>query len=371
MSAYKQFNTQDLIVSPLEVNKGFRILGNALTGSDIGIDRYLGKNGTYISSGSNLTGNISGQQIPEVLVYDSIKHLYYSNFISGSGGFSANSATSSILLGADESGDTSILGTPFTNYYNYIPTTLWPNRQFIEARHRLPNLSQKTNNPTLPTHVGVISIPSKLFGDYIQPNSFIIETAISGSIKDDGDGRLLWKHVTGFNNSFEATVGNIIYEHGIITLFDDFTTYVNSKYGKTSYGTGVYDQIPGTLPRLDSIIPFINSSNVTMSFSSSFKIYETQYQCTINENEFNYTLNPSAITGNQITKKFSGSNIVNENTASIGKPQDFVTSSYFSPYFTTVGLYDQDYQLLAVGKLAQPLQSSPITDTTILVNMDR
>ena len=139
---------------------------------------------------------------------------------------------------------------------------------------------------------------------------------------------------------------------------------------ETSYGAGKYDDSP-QLPRLDSIIPFITSSNVTMSFSSSFKIYETQYQCTINENEFNYTLNPSAITGNQIIKQFSGSNIINENTASIGKPLDFITSSYFSPYFTTVGLYDKDYQLLAVGKLAQPLQSSPTTDTTILVNMDR
>ena len=77
MSAYKQFNTQDLIVSPLEVNKGFRILGGgALTASDIGIGRFLGKNGNYLISGSTLTGTISGQQIPEVLDYDSIKHLY-------------------------------------------------------------------------------------------------------------------------------------------------------------------------------------------------------------------------------------------------------------------------------------------------------
>ena len=34
-------------------------------------------------------------------------------------------------------------------------------------------------------------------------------------------------------------------------------------------------------------------------------------------------------------------------------------------------LYDENHQLLAVGKLAKPLQSSPTTDTTILVNIDR
>ena len=72
-----------------------------------------------------------------------------------------------------------------------------------------------------------------------------------------------------------------------------------------------------------------------------------------------------------ISTKFSGSVITWENTASIGKPLDFVTSSYFEPYITTVGLYNENFELLAVGKLAQPLQSSPTTDTTILVNIDR
>ena len=54
-----------------------------------------------------------------------------------------------------------------------------------------------------------------------------------------------------------------------------------------------------------------------------------------------------------------------------GTPYDFVTGSYFSPYVTTVGLYDEYQNLLAIGKLSQPLPTSPTTDTTILVNIDR
>ena len=50
---------------------------------------------------------------------------------------------------------------------------------------------------------------------------------------------------------------------------------------------------------------------------------------------------------------------------------DFVTGSEFSPYVTTVGLYDEAQNLLAVAKLAQPLPSSPTTDTTILISLDR
>ena len=125
------------------------------------------------------------------------------------------------------------------------------------------------------------------------------------------------------------------------------------------------------IERDDFINAWIEDRNVTMSFSSSYKIFETQYKATINENEFNYSLNPSIITGSQIPTVFSGSDIIWENTASIGKPRDFSTGSYFEPYITTVGLYDENYNLLAVGKLAEPLQSSPTTDTTILVNIDR
>ena len=42
MAAFKTLNSQDIIISPLEVAKGFSFEGNALTASNVGIDRYLG-----------------------------------------------------------------------------------------------------------------------------------------------------------------------------------------------------------------------------------------------------------------------------------------------------------------------------------------
>ena len=54
-----------------------------------------------------------------------------------------------------------------------------------------------------------------------------------------------------------------------------------------------------------------------------------------------------------------------------GALRDNVTGSYFAPYITTVGLYDENQNLLAIGKLAQPLPTSATTDTTILVNIDK
>ena len=310
MSAYKQFNAQDLIVSPLEVNKGFYFKGgDILTGSNVGINRFTGSKGDYLISGSQLSGTISSSQVPSVLIYDSIKQLYYTNYLSGSAGFTSDAITSSVLLGANEAGNTLIGRIQQTNYYNYEQTTLWPNKTF----------------PT--SSIGVISIPSKLFGDYIQPNSFYLE-GISGSIKDDGEGRLLWLHPNNPASSYEYMAGNIIYQHGIITLFDSRTEgdgEAGYDYGTAIYGISEYGV--NRIEREDFINSFVSGSNVTMSFSSSYKLFETQYQCTIDENEFNYTLNPSAITGSTIPTVFSGSNLNFENTASIGVPLGFVTAT--------------------------------------------
>ena len=114
------------------------------------------------------------------------------------------------------------------------------------------------------------------------------------------------------------------------------------------------------------LMVILTSSNITCSFSSSYKIYETQYKCTMRENEFNFSQNPSLS---------SGSTLISSSMGTFFTPgqylTDNVTGSYFSPYVTTVGLYDEAQNLLAVGKLAQPLPTSPTTDTTILINIDK
>ena len=330
MGAYKQFNSQDIIITPFEVNKGFSFSGNNLTGSDVGIDRFIGQNGNFLSTQST-TGKISGSEQYEVLIYDSIKHLYYSNYLSGSGGFTSDAITSSVLLGADREGDTLIGDIQQTNYYNYEQTTLWPNKSF----------------PT--SSIGVISIPSKLFGNYIQPNSLLLEHPESGSIIDDGEGRLLWKNVDDLE--YRYILGNIIYQHGIITLFDtSLSRTFSNLYGQALYGLSTYGAIISPEELLDA---FITSNNVTCSFSSSYELFETQYKCTISEKEFNYTLNPTVLSGSQ------------------GNLYPHFTGSYFDPYVTTVGLYNPDYELIAIGKLAKPLPTSRTTDTTILINIDR
>jgi hypothetical protein len=53
-----------------------------------------------------------------------------------------------------------------------------------------------------------------------------------------------------------------------------------------------------------------------------------------------------------------------------GQFLDNLTGSYFSPYITTVGLYNEAQELIAIGKMSQPVPTSNTTDLTILINLD-
>ena len=85
-------------------------------------------------------------------------------------------------------------------------------------------------------------------------------------------------------------------------------------------------------------------------------MWEHEYQCTVQEHEFNSTYNTSTrdTTGNYIAK-FAG----------------FTSSSFFKPYVTTIGLYNDAYELLAIAKLGQPIRRSDETDTTFVVRFDQ
>ena len=48
----------------------------------------------------------------------------------------------------------------------------------------------------------------------------------------------------------------------------------------------------------------------------------------------------------------------------------FVSGSDFAPYITTIGLYNEAGQLLAIGKLAQPIKKRNDVDMNFLIRID-
>ena len=48
----------------------------------------------------------------------------------------------------------------------------------------------------------------------------------------------------------------------------------------------------------------------------------------------------------------------------------FVTGSDFRPYITSIGLYNDNGELLAIGKLGSPLKKRQDVDVTVDVRLD-
>ena len=115
-------------------------------------------------------------------------------------------------------------------------------------------------------------------------------------------------------------VGDVIYSQGNIIITDDFVAWM-----QTCFPAGV------------------------LSWRSRVPIFARNIVCPIKDFEFNYTFNPSA-----------GS----LETGSLGMSGDF------TPYISTVGLYNDRYELVAVAKISEPIKKSHNIDTTIKVRID-
>lgn len=179
--------------------------------------------------------------------------------------------------------------------------------------------------------IRVLSIPQNIFGSKIIPGTFNLSSS-EYNISDDKEGNLF------DNKSGQVLVGNIIYPHGLAII-------TNPSYS-----------LVFPTSSLDNITSSYVQGSVSGSFNLSFKgehiIYENQIRCNITEDEYNYTLNPS------ISSDGSGS------------LYGYSTSSYFNPYVTTVGLYNNSGELLVVTKLSKPIQIPRNSDFNIIVRYD-
>jgi len=264
---------------------------------------------TFIKGKNTTYGSVNDEANPSPwpsasLVYASIKHLYYSNTLP-------NDPEPYIIINSQgnvvEGSQTANVNS---RYDNFLQSDLYPIRNFPTGANEI---------------IAVGIIPQSLFGDYIKPGG----VGISG-YTDDGQGNI-------FISSTLEYVGNIIYTHGIIIITNQ--TVVNSFIG-----------------------------NRTVFFRPTTTIYETQYKCTIRPDEFNYSLNPTLLSGSEYTNPVNSSG----STVNVsGDVVDFVTGSAFAPYVTSVGLYNSTNELLAVAKLAQPIPTSRTVDMNIVINMDR
>ena len=219
--------------------------------------------------------------------------------------------------------------------------------------------------------MAVFSIPQIYYGEGIKVGSVRLEDEQAGKIYiDDGYSNLI--------DSGSNVAGNIFYDRGLVIL--------------------TRDVVSGSM-----------LSQHTLDFRSTKTIYENEIFIPVLEGEFNFSQNPSAIyedggkkfqittsraeslrkkANDNVTTNYYDSgirNVRNSKYAYVSKldPNKYgsfddyeysgsldPTGSYLAPYITTIGLYDDSLNLLAVAKLPQPIKSEPDYPVNFIIRFD-
>ena len=152
-----------------------------------------------------------------------------------------------------------------------------------------------------------------------------------------------------------SSVGLLFYQAGVAVITSslfggEFGTFASASiYTSTPTTASVYDL--GKSGSINQLADGLRMRVHNLSFNNTIELNSSIYFCRVNHNEFNYSSNPTYVSGSKIRVK--------------NNPTDLPVS-----YITTVGLYSADNELLAVAKLSEPLRKDPNTELTLRVRLD-
>ena len=116
-------------------------------------------------------------------------------------------------------------------------------------------------------------------------------------------------------------------------------------------GLGLVGFAAATASTIDVMSTGLRQRIYNISFNNTTELNSTIYFCRASHTDFNYSSNPTYLSGSEIRVKV--------------RPSDTPVA-----YFTTVGLYSADNELLAVAKLSEPLRKDPTNELTLRVRLD-
>jgi len=329
MSTYKKLNKQDAYITTYTAHKSWLISGSQF--AEYGIDFYPY---ARAMTAQEIFGEIGNpRRLPGEYLESSLKQLYYPTKVSGS-------ITSH-------------------SFYYYDQTTLNnPNTRNFTSESCVFSIPRELTGTGLNRGVGLSFIVKKVqqlkyvVDDYWTPADYTDDPLIlvdvdTLGLDDDGEGGL---YKSGSNPRDYA--GDIIYPHGLIVITDAvYTDQIRKAFGKS------YSQP--------------NLQNLEIGWESSQPIFTHNYHCKVRESEYNFTYNPTALSSSLQTVRDNNKDIYNVSASvSNGYLNNNVTGSSFQPYITTVGLYNDANQLIAVGKMSQPVPKPANTEMTIIVKID-
>jgi len=179
--------------------------------------------------------------------------------------------------------------------------------------------------------IKILSIPRKYFSHGIKLNSLYIKIGSLVELIDDASGNLLVKNTVTLDSVqyiANTCVGNVFYESGLILL--------NDAAGK------IYNI-------------FNSDISFYLEFESINYITMHTYKCQVLENEFNLSTHPM---------------LLDSNNTYVEPFKTLTMNNEFKPYITTIGLYDDQNNLIAIGKLNYPIQNKKNINYIFTIKLD-
>ena len=346
MSAYKKLNRQDVFISDYTAKKQWNVQADLVGEVDYGIEVIRG-----------FSGSIPGYPYPldyrnnryESLVYRSVNHNYYADSI-GEGLFSGSRdlslQTTRTLSGSrDIKTEVTVISLPKAVYGIHIE----PYSITLEPVQEVEYDNYTTGGYCQDILSGVdeyIEEAGYLYGsnfidtqDYLEEESLYVTESVPPGVDyqyvdidkgqqrieiiDDGNGCLILSGSEKIYTQPRRVVGDVIYNQGQIIITDPIIARYYSTY-----------------------------SRVKLKWKSNQPIYTYNVHCKIRSSDLNFTYNRTAQTG------------------SYGQLANNVTGSNFTPYITTVGLYNDANELIAVAKTNKPVPKVNNVDITFVVKID-
>jgi hypothetical protein len=262
-------------------------------------------------------------------------------------------------------------------------------------------------------------------GNIFDERDEIVFSSINNGI-ESAPGVALFEDIVG--NSYSATIDNYFFDvenneitislngnyySALINSFDletgrmvaDNFTFLPEDANGLRIGNVFYNHGLVVITR-NSDIRLTNTWDLT--FKSTETIYEHEYLLIVNESDYNISTNPTAVktvggaydtftddygkvvriyteqptkyirkksileNGDSIDYRFSGSvgnQLAGFEHWDLSGSVDS-TGSFLSPFITTIGLYDDDCDLVAVAKLPKPIKSDPELPVNFIVRFD-
>lgn len=149
----------------------------------------------------------------------------------------------------------------------------------------------------------------------------------------------------------KSSVGLLYYQAGIAVLTKDvFSGSLSAdQVEMDSTPILINDLLTGSTNQV--IADALRNRIQNIQFNNTTELNSTIYFCRANHNEFNYSTNPTYVDGSKIRVKV---NSTDEPVA----------------YITSIGLYNDNGELMATAKLSEPLKKSPSTEFTLRCRLD-